>query len=980
MDEQSNHVHVKRTLCFNDNNYHVEARVTSMADNDLINHNNENSLNNTDCSVFIETEEISSKRKWRGKFSKNYIEEITSKTGNFKRFLVFVRMLMSAIRQESDNVLIDLLTYGDLEILKARKTGREPDPDLLDPKNPKNNIKRYLILTYVGEFDRVHYPLPLLLLNESTNCTLQEFVPTKRNDVIDKSADEQENEEEEGESSEESASENDSEEENEKTSGSQSGNLKNNEEVMKVPKENSNMSGHQTDVTSSAILQLQKENQELRLSLRRQAEETIKSNSIQLSMQEVNKLKIENDNLKQNLRRKEEEIIHVTSQQIEFQHHYTPNEEFDPSIAIAKTIGQKSGKELPKQRKDSNTHSNIGLKLASSRSQKQKRSGTPLKNIPMLKNKDLHENNLHRRIMELEEDLLREQGVIKKLQNKHKREMAELVKNLEKEISSGRVLRSKNRELQREVTRLKHEVDSFKATRNSTSRSTYSYTSGSRNPRTNGYNTPTNSSRNRTSTTTPRSVGSRGSGRSLGSNRSYNYMYGDNEKSMYSSRDSLKSGSYTPKSVSSLGSRMSSGSGVSNRSKRSTTPSYTRSTASYRSQTNKSFSSVNSRSPLPRGYTSPYSQKALNVTSSSRQGTSSRTPSQKRNTAVSRGQNKTIISSTRNQRSYGNSTNPNDYDENGVYIRRANGSDRKSTNVNSPYSVRSAESRNMSYLGTTNSSRRSKLSNSTRERGNTSENNEKKSKSKDYGNSGTLRAKTTSLTIPSEGVDHPRALEVVSSSYPQHSANMNNDNNSIDTHQKTKGGSFKMPNSARNYVENEFKESFTPLNTNLSAMLRRPSPRKQDMNLDSTSQVHGSDPVLDLKYQRTPQYAWEDQSKVNEYQSRNKNEKMAQNQSLISNEADVTQNENINNLNTASKHENAQSIDDPTIEITSFDGECSNLVHEKKQDETIESNNNKIGQTGYDSGSEIGEIDRRLNALQAFLKQAKSGVIGKIQN
>jgi len=42
------------------------------------------------------------------------IEDITHKTGNHKRFPVFVEMLLSAISQRSDSVYVDLLTYSDL--------------------------------------------------------------------------------------------------------------------------------------------------------------------------------------------------------------------------------------------------------------------------------------------------------------------------------------------------------------------------------------------------------------------------------------------------------------------------------------------------------------------------------------------------------------------------------------------------------------------------------------------------------------------------------------------------------------------------------------------------------------------------------------------------------------------------------------------------------------------------------------------------
>jgi coiled-coil domain-containing protein 61 len=42
------------------------------------------------------------------------IEELTRKTGNFKRFSIFVNMLLSALSHRSDAVFIDLLTTSDL--------------------------------------------------------------------------------------------------------------------------------------------------------------------------------------------------------------------------------------------------------------------------------------------------------------------------------------------------------------------------------------------------------------------------------------------------------------------------------------------------------------------------------------------------------------------------------------------------------------------------------------------------------------------------------------------------------------------------------------------------------------------------------------------------------------------------------------------------------------------------------------------------
>eukprot|EP00878_Enallax_costatus_P024901 GHUV01026600.1.p1 GENE.GHUV01026600.1~~GHUV01026600.1.p1 ORF type:complete len:235 (-),score=70.08 GHUV01026600.1:212-916(-) len=89
------------------------------------------------------------------------VEDITSKTGNFKKFTIFVRMLQTAILQQSDSVFVDLLTFQDLELLKSKKAGGTNGQSAPPRQLPASN-KRYLILTYASEFDRVHYPLPLL--------------------------------------------------------------------------------------------------------------------------------------------------------------------------------------------------------------------------------------------------------------------------------------------------------------------------------------------------------------------------------------------------------------------------------------------------------------------------------------------------------------------------------------------------------------------------------------------------------------------------------------------------------------------------------------------------------------------------------------------------------------------------------------------------------------------------------------------------
>lgn len=69
----------------------------------------------------ISIEEKETGKRWLGDFPVSYIEEITHKTGNYKKFNVFMKMLNTALDNCSESVFVDLLTYQDLEMLKNRK-------------------------------------------------------------------------------------------------------------------------------------------------------------------------------------------------------------------------------------------------------------------------------------------------------------------------------------------------------------------------------------------------------------------------------------------------------------------------------------------------------------------------------------------------------------------------------------------------------------------------------------------------------------------------------------------------------------------------------------------------------------------------------------------------------------------------------------------------------------------------------------------
>lgn len=49
----------------------------------------------------LDVEDKNSGDLWRGDFSSKYVEDVTAKTGCFKKFAVFAKMLLSAMKQQS---------------------------------------------------------------------------------------------------------------------------------------------------------------------------------------------------------------------------------------------------------------------------------------------------------------------------------------------------------------------------------------------------------------------------------------------------------------------------------------------------------------------------------------------------------------------------------------------------------------------------------------------------------------------------------------------------------------------------------------------------------------------------------------------------------------------------------------------------------------------------------------------------------------
>jgi hypothetical protein len=118
------------------------------------------------------------------------LEALAAKTASPRTFMTIVAMLMSALRRDVASVSLDILTPHDLEIMRASTFQQQHiSATAQQTKAERSDGKRYLVLAYTSDFERVQYPLPLRLAETGAKsrhtslpkvCRPENFMPTLR--------------------------------------------------------------------------------------------------------------------------------------------------------------------------------------------------------------------------------------------------------------------------------------------------------------------------------------------------------------------------------------------------------------------------------------------------------------------------------------------------------------------------------------------------------------------------------------------------------------------------------------------------------------------------------------------------------------------------------------------------------------------------------------------------------------------------------
>jgi hypothetical protein len=119
---------------------------------------------------------------------------MTYKAGNVKKIAAFTKMLALAFSKNNEKVQVNIMTYTDIELKKAQKLGSSVSSSTNAEQNSTRFQKRYVIMTYQGEFDskQVHYPLPLEFEDKPNFPALKRVIARLRKQIAEMESQEHE--------------------------------------------------------------------------------------------------------------------------------------------------------------------------------------------------------------------------------------------------------------------------------------------------------------------------------------------------------------------------------------------------------------------------------------------------------------------------------------------------------------------------------------------------------------------------------------------------------------------------------------------------------------------------------------------------------------------------------------------------------------------------------------------------------------------
>ena len=121
-------------------------------------------------TLSISISDMTGQYVWIGNFTSKQIEALTSKVGSSKNFATFCKLLTASLQGKNPSLRVEFFSYQDIENMRKGN-------NLLNIST-RPSKKKYLIISYVNDFEKAHYPLTLFLQDTSADRDFEVSKPT----------------------------------------------------------------------------------------------------------------------------------------------------------------------------------------------------------------------------------------------------------------------------------------------------------------------------------------------------------------------------------------------------------------------------------------------------------------------------------------------------------------------------------------------------------------------------------------------------------------------------------------------------------------------------------------------------------------------------------------------------------------------------------------------------------------------------------